>query len=440
MIKHFLNFAKIVNTNVSQDKPKTTKTMMTLDEWNNTISKFKEGKLSKYAEIYANGYWLNVTYGLYKKNKSYYKKQIFPDTFQSKDDDIIRAFWAYSKSNKRTDIITLKEGVDPAELEFEVCFVKKAGINSLLLETLANKLNIKLEILNDLIKDEAFNGMCKYYSKNAKNFQNAKFELSINHDNAYRSKKAYIEFVFKIDTTTFSFYIVDADAEAQREEMERVQNIKRAVEDTSQMNESINDAKEMLNDTRQACNNQSYEYKVIYAKIKEYLNDYSYNKILLQNAITNGQFVDYYIKSIMGLTPYNEYAFSNYNDACNNYFELKQNHPEHYNEEVFNNAMNNYQQYKVEYDDLIIARNKEIESLRNFINNAYNQDPEFTKTIMETVFNLNKNQWINKSRKTIMNDFKDFKKFCEIYINFVKQFFNQEILQKTEAEIKITLN
>ena len=40
----------------------------------------------------------------------------------------------------------------------------------------------------------------------------------------------------------------------------------------------------------------------------------------------------------------------------------------------------------------------------------------------------------------IMNDFKDFKKFCEVYIEFVKKYFNEAIVIKAEQEIAEAIN
>jgi len=171
-----------------------------------------------------------------------------------------------------------------------------------------------------------------------------------------------------------------------------------------------------------------------------YIDGYSYNKNSLQNTIANGIFPNYFVDKILDLRTSHEYDFDRYAQACNDYLELKEIAPEHYNDETFNNAMERLEKYKEEYDEILIASRKRIDDIRKYITNAWNQDINLKKMILGIAFNSTKAKWINRARKKIMNDFKDFKKFCEVYIEFVRKHFNEAIIIKVEQEISEAIN
>lgn len=233
--------------------------------------------------------------------------------------------------------------------------------------------------------------------------------------------------------------ILDVVAKAQEDELKMIKSKNDRISDIGSLVEGIDLAKEKLKEINSVYDKVIGNGFDIGFEINNYIDGYNYNKTSLQNAITKGKFVDYFVDTVLNLRTIHEYAFNEYISACNDYFELKEISPKYYKEEVFNNAMEQYQKYKEEYDDVLIASRKRINDIREYIN-YYNKDTQCKKMILEIALNSTKSMWINRARKKIMNDFKDFKKFCEVYIEFVKKYFNEAMVIKAEQEIAEAIN
>ena len=326
------------------------------------------------------------------------------------------------------------EFYEKANVEFEVVFEEYAQINHKLADLLSKKLNIEPEICSELLSDDSFCSLCKFYNKNAKQYSNSQFSFSIDNEGNY------IRFVFKIDNARFEIMILDVVAKAKNDELKMIKSRNDAISDVGDLVEGIDFAKEKLKKINSVYDKVIGNGFDIGFEINNYIDGYNYNKTSLQNAITKGKFADYFVDTVLNLRTIHEYAFNRYIEACNDYFELKEISPKYYKEEVFNNAMERYQKYKEEYEDVLIASRKRINDIREYISNYYNKDIQCKKMILEIALNSTKSMWINRARKKIMNDFKDFKKLCEVYIEFVKKHFNEAMVIKAEQEIAEAIN
>ena len=453
MTKNFLRIANIVARQDFQAiaNNKTTKKtrLMNVLQWNETIKAYYDKKLKKYSNIESSCYWMDMTYGEYKEKKGDFrsglanKKPKFPKEFKFLDvktpvknqdyNDVNIRVCINSKNFREININGIETCIN-ANVELEVVFEEYAQINHRLADLLSKKLNIDPEICSSLLSDESFYSLCKFYNKNAKEYSNSNFSFSMENNGKYK------QFTFKIDTTSFVINIIDKVAEAKVNKIKMIESRAERIEDVKDMIEGITFAKEKLKEITSVCEQVMGDYCSIIRETKNYMNGYNYNRISLQNAITDGRFLDFFVDKILYLRIIREYAFDEYIDACNDYFELKEIAPEHYNDKYFNNAMEQYQKYKEEYDDVIIQTRRKIDNVRIYLSNSYKQDLCLKKNILEIVFNNNKCKWINRARKKIMNDFKDFKKFCEVYIDFVKKHFNEAIVIKAEQEISEAIN
>ena len=348
--------------------------------------------------------------------------------------------WLEGKTNLTMSFILFQqygiENCKNANVEFEVVFEEYEQINNRLADLLSKKLNIDAEICSSLLSDDSFYGLCKFYNKNAKQYSNSNFSFSIEDDGEYK------QFTFKIDTASFVINIFDRVAEAKANEIKMIESRKERIADMEGMIEGIALAKEKLKEINVVYDKVICKAYDIPSEVYNYIyiDGYSYNKNSLQNTIANGIFPNYFVDKILDLRTSHEYDFDRYAQACNDYLELKEIAPEHYNDETFNNAMERLEKYKEEYDEILIASRKRIDDIRKYITNAWNQDINLKKMILGIAFNSTKAKWINRARKKIMNDFKDFKKFCEVYIEFVRKHFNEAIIIKVEQEISEAIN
>ena len=445
MINNFLRIARLVVSNKAIKKTR----LMNVLQWNEMIKAYNDKRLKKYRNIESSCYWMDMTYGEYikkkndSKNNFANKKPKFPKEFEFLDVRTPATNQDYNDVNIRVCInskiwseinINGIENCKNANIEFEVVFEEYAQINNRLAGLLSKKLNIDTEICSSLLSDDSFYGLCKFYNKNAKQYTNSNFSFSIEDDEKYK------QFTFKIDTTSFVINILNTVAEAKANEIEMIESRKEIIADVQGMIQGIAFAKEKLKEITSVYEQVMGNYYSILTETKNYINGYSYRSNSLQNAIVKGNFVNYYVEGVLDLRTCHEYAFDQYLQACNDYLELKEIAPKHYKEEVFNNAIERLEKYKEEYDEILIASRKRIDDIRKYITNAWNQDINLKKMIVEIVFNSTKAKWINRARKKIMNDFKDFKKFCEVYIEFVKKHFNEAIEIKAEQEISEAIN
>jgi hypothetical protein len=458
MIKDFLRIASIVARQdlakiISRTTTKKTRLMNVL-QWNETIKAYKDKKLKKYSDIHSSCYWKDMTYSEYKGKKGDFrngftkKKPKFPKEFEFLNVKIDLTDLEFDNVNVRVCIDSKlygelnSSGIEAcinANVEFEVVFEEYAQINNRLAGLLSKKLNIDPEICSSLLSDDSFYSLCKFYNKNAKQYSNSQFSFSIDNEGDYKDE-GYIDFIFKVDTATFIIRIIDVVAKAKNEKLKMIKSRNDRIAYIGDLVEGIDLAKEKLKEINSVYDKVIGNGFDIGFEINNYINGYNYNKTSLQNAITKGKFVDYFVDTVLNLRTIHEYAFNKYISACNDYFELKEISPKYYKEEVFNNAMEQYQKYKEEYDDALIASRKRINDIREYIGNYYNKDTQCKKMILEIALNSTKSMWINRARKKIMNDFKDFKKFCEVYIEFVKKYFNEAIVIKAEQEIAEAIN
>ncbi len=452
------NFLRIANLVARQDfegiaNNKATKKirLMNVLQWNETIKAYNDKKIKKYRNIESSCYWMDMNYSEYikkkndSKNNFANKKPKFPKEFEFLNVKTPPTNQDYNDVNVRVCInskiwseinINGIEICKNANVEFEVVFEEYAQINNRLADLLSKKLNIDAEICSSLLSDDSFYSLCKFYNKNAKQYSNSNFSFSIENDGKYK------QFTFKIDTASFVINILDRVAEAKANEIKMIESRKERITDMEDMIKGIALAKEKLKKINVAYDKVICKDYDIPSEVYNYIyiDGYSYNKNSLQNTIANGIFPNYFVDKILNLRTCHEYGFDRYAQACNDYLGLKEIAPEHYNDEYFNNAMERLEKYKEEYDEILIASRKRIDDIRKYITNAWNQDINLKKMILEIALNSTKSMWINRARKKIMNDFKDFKKFCEVYIDFVKKYFNEAMVIKAEQEISEAIN